>query len=424
MITEFVPLGSRGTFTLEDLRRYLGWNPWHFWGFAHSTLVPVNAKCSDLVFEYGYMNNDAAGRNHIRDRIDFVLRNLAEYLKYPVGDTWIEEIKSYPDFLVPALRPLRNAQPSSAWLTVQANYSKLISIGYRTLTAIGDIAVTYFDNDSDGIDEAFTLTTPVAAGTTAEQIVIYFSSGEIPFGEEQFSERYRVQPLKVSIAANVATIQGNSWLIGIPTNYEYTLTGEALDPTDGNNFPRTLWVGYELVEPDGTAVTNSQAYLEWESLPNWLTDYCCSSTSDDPASTGTIIARAGIRNHNAGIIYFGGAVYSATTGLFSQASWDYCSSPSRVCVRYRAGEKMTPDWKKVIADYVLAEMPKRLCACDTANKVLHDMQFDLARTDGAAGETYAQIDANHLANPFGTRRGQLKAWLHVERRLRTGFWKP
>ena len=61
------------------------------------------------------------------------------------------------------------------------------------------------------------------------------------------------------------------------------------------------------------------------------------------------------------------------------------------------------------AQLAAAEAKRRVCACREQNERLHDLQQDLT-LESTQTERYA-FPPEWLTNPFGTRRGHIKAWL-------------
>jgi hypothetical protein len=95
-----------------------------------------------------------------------------------------------------------------------------------------------------------------------------------------------------------------------------------------------------------------------------------------------------------------------------------------VTIRYKAGAEYqeigehnihSGDWQRSVAVLATARLVNRVCACDTANRRLWDWQFDRARAAGANDEQY-MLSETDLANPFGTRAGEIYAW-HKVRQL-------
>lgn len=56
--------------SLEQFRRVMGLQPFHFWSLADSVLMPVTANCNDLVHEYSWQGTDMSGRDDIRNALD------------------------------------------------------------------------------------------------------------------------------------------------------------------------------------------------------------------------------------------------------------------------------------------------------------------------------------------------------------------
>jgi ribosomal protein L9 len=88
-------------------------------------------------------------------------------------------------------------------------------------------------------------------------------------------------------------------------------------------------------------------------------------------------------------------------------------------------QAMARKFQTVVARLAMAELARPVCACESANRELHNWQFDLARSAGSNDETFGFISREDLANPLGTRRGAVFAWKQI-RNLRqtvgtTGF---
>jgi hypothetical protein len=90
-----------------------------------------------------------------------------------------------------------------------------------------------------------------------------------------------------------------------------------------------------------------------------------------------------------------------------------------VLVRYLAGFPLLADGQidrtlaRVVSRLAAAELGRPICACEWANKEIARWQVDLARSAGNNDDQYGAVSADDLANPFGTRRGQVEAWKYV-----------
>lgn len=421
--------------SLEEWREVLGFNPWHFWGFAGNTIARVTSNCNGLVFRYAWQNADAAGRENIRRAIETAEKRLPEYYGFNPAPLYQERTMPYPGYAHPERFWLQGqADFRDRWRSVRLEHDGYIQeIGLRTREAIAENAtVSYADLDGDGLNETFTVS---VAGTTLvpgqeTQVKVYFAEAQ-RFDGSGIGDRWEVRPVdQVNItAAGDLTIRGRAWLLGKPILYEgIQNTGQGLDPTDADNFAPLLDVYREYLDPDGTTITTSQAVLLWETLP-YPYDCCCTGAATsptDPASVGYLVARVGIRNADLGIVFPGAAIYDADAGTWSRRYLQTCWPPTRVTMRYksgyaREGYRMAAKMRYVVARFAAAELRRPICACDSANRELYEWQFDLARAAGKMDEQFRISEAD-LNNPFGTRRGEVFAWKEMQRlRILGGF---
>jgi len=119
-------------------------------------------------------------------------------------------------------------------------------------------------------------------------------------------------------------------------------------------------------------------------------------------------------------VTIGESVYDAASDSWALARnyGYYCRPPDRVIVRYRAGwptekGRVSIRFREAISALAAAELVRPICACESANRKLYDYQFDLSRSAGVNDEQYA-TSQDVLTNPFGTRRGHVRAWRAVE----------
>lgn len=414
---------------LETWRKIISYHPFHFYGLSNSSIAPVS-QCNDIVTKYGYQAANAAGRSEIIEAIQTAEDKLREYLRYSVGLHFVEETLQWPQFYETGIQNRSNMGADGRWNTVILREGKLDSIGKETLTLIQTVTLTYSDADGDGLNDTFTAT---SASTTTEtdidNIDIYFASAD-RLDNDSAGEAYKIAPVKKTINANgTITILGRSWLLVKPIKYEglNATQSNPLDPSTSANFVTTLEIYVHKADPNGTALTTSQAVLEWETLayPNYSD--CCGGASvvfpngsSDPASVYRAIARAGIRNAEIGEVNPAAASYDATTGLWAGVTWGLCTPPDRVTVRYRAGVpsqangEISHDMQVIVARLACAELSTRPTACDIANRELYRWQFDLSRAAGNNDEQY-RISNDDLNNPFGTRAGQVFAWKAVKK---------
>ncbi len=406
---------------LDTFRAFLGLPPWHVWGFAGG-IVPVNSKCSTLTYEYSWQGSDAAGRADVREAINEAENKLRDYLNY-------RPMPEYVDFaLVDWPRPYA-ANTGRGWdsdatgrrIAVQAPEGYVQAMGIELLTLIGTAtvaggALVYSAAFNPALQDTFTITLPYT-GTNPDEIAVYFSVGD-RFDDLAVGQRWRIEPIQVSISGGNVVIVGRKWLCGVPLLYENPVA-TALDPTNSTNFVTSLDVYQRTTDGSGNSVTTAQATLVYETGNcGGCWGRCCCSTgtsSSDPGTVGEVIARAGIRDGTLGLITPAAATYDPTTLAWSSAwccSASYCD-PDRVKLRYLAGwplinGQMDRNFQQVVARLAAAELKRRICACREGNEKLHDLQQDLT-LESTQSERYA-VAQEDLSNPFGTRRGHVQAW--------------
>lgn len=421
---------------LDLFRKQMNFNPWHFWGFASSSKVPVTSATNKPLKQYAWQQADELGRDEMLHAIETAEEKIRNLLHFSPAPHFVDDdMIPYPRPADTRLRYGASIDSHGQWLSVQLKEGYIQQAGVETRTLISaGVAVVYSDADGDGLNDTFTLTVATTV-TNVDQIAVYIATADRLDGAS-VSEQWRIQPVVVSISAGVATIKGRAWLLAKPIlqGFEGITSPSDLDPTVAANFVTTLDVYRRYTNPDGTTTATSQAKLIWETAP--YPDYaiCCgcagSSTNPgtDPAAMAEAVARVGLRNALYGIVSAGEAVYNTTTAIWSSVSWSNCSQPSRILVRYNAGvplvdQQMDSRYQVIVARLAAAELSDRAGYTDRSNHWLSHWQFDLARSAGANDEQYS-ISQDDLNNPFGTRRGQVDAWKRVSTLLQIRGFLP
>jgi hypothetical protein len=308
------------------------------------------------------------------------------------------------------------------------------AVGIEQLTLIQAAApIVYSDLDGDGYEETFTIGPIATAITDARQIALYFAAAD-RFDGSALGERWRVQPITVTLSGGTVTITGARWLLVKPIRYEGVSIAQ-LNPATAANFVTTADVYQRATNAAGTTTDTSQATLIWETDPG---AGCCgadvsgsaySGSPFDPAATARAVGRVGIRDELHGIVTPAESTYNAATGTWSSLNWSICAEPDSVIVRYLAGYPLDDDgqfarrWQTIVARLAAAELARPICACEGANKELYSWQFDLSRAAGVNDEQYA-TSQEILNCPFGTRRGHVYAWKQVQNLRQTRGFLP
>lgn len=410
---------------LDTFRRLLGLHPYHFWGLAGERVVPINAKCSGLTFEYSWQGSDAAGRDDVRQAIARAEQKLAAYVGYAPAPRFVETAPiAWPSYFQQSLVRGRDRDGAGLRVAVQApeGYIQQMGIESRTLigqATVGDGTLVYSDAFTSGVNDTFTITLPYA-GSDPSAIAVYITAADRPDGAP-LGERWRISPVQVQINGGNVVIVGRRWLCVRPLLYERP-AAQAIDPSVAANFATALDVYARTVDGNGATVGSCQAALVYETSDcgGWGRSYCtCSpTTTTDPGTVGEVIARAAVRDQRLGLIYAAAAVYNHETGAWSDLGCSTCyAQPNRVILRYLAGYpadsqgQMDAAWAEIVTYLAAAELKTRVAACQDVNARLFELQQDMA-LQSTQTERY-QVAPADLANPFGTRRGHILAWRAV-----------
>lgn len=418
------------TLTLSEWYEIMGINPWHGFQLSNAT-IPLDSKCNTLVYERAWLDADRIGRREIRRAINRAEELIYQYVGYWPSKRYRELTIEYPRLGNHVLTRRGNYDPSGRWISLVLPEGHVHQLGYLNSSTAITADVDFSDLDGDGIYETATVEVEVPSGTLDSEVVVQFLAEDIGTLPESPDIPFR----DISIVGTTATITFDSWNMVKPIKYQ-GVKAVALNP-DSFHAPNPgqghqghqhsvyvmaseVNVFRRRVDPTGTTQDTCHATFIWESEPWPIWSRCCynlpNSQTNDPAALRYAIARGGIRNSSAGIIYLGDAIYDSESQTWSgKVDWNTCRPPDRVHVRYEAGSTDNA-WKTVVARLAAAELTRPICACANANKELAEWQWDLSR-QGGADEVYSS--PQDLTNPLGARRGHIHAWRTIQRLQRT-----
>lgn len=415
---------------LESWRQIMQFHPFYFFGLADSTLLKPYEGCSPLTRQYAWQNSDAASRSEIAAAIATAEQRLFDEVDFWPAPAYTSQTVPWP----------WQSSTWGRWWNVPLDTQYIQAAGVEALSAISAAsAVTYSDSDSDGYMDTFTVGPVATTVTDPSEIALYFAAADRFDGPDfstDVSERWRVQPIRVSISGGNVTIKGPAWLLVKPIAYEgvTNIGANGLAPATAASTPTHYATAVDVyrryTDTAGTTQATAQAAIIWETRPchGWWCCDSCSCGSDpnyggsvsDPAATAVALGRVGLRDAGNGIVSLGVASYNTATGVWSESSIPACNPPDRAIIRTLSGYplaangQMDPFWQTIVARFAAAELARPICGCDDANRELYRWQFDLARTSGAGDEAYGAISQEDLNNPFGTRRGHVFAWRAIQ----------
>lgn len=420
---------------LETWRDRIGYHPWHFWGMA-GPKVPILSACNTWVKQHSWQTGDTMGREDIIKAIISAEVKMTQILNYSPAPRYREAMFSWPRYPKEDIYRYGYAGGDGRWITIRLPEGYIEGVGIQKYDMIQENAiVVYSDQDGDGLNETFTITTPAQTLTQNQsQVEIFFTSAD-RLDNEPTGVRWQIRPIRTRIdpVTGVVTITGRSWLLARPILYE-GFGNDAIDPNVCANFAEMVNVYWRHTWMDGQTYLDCQAALVWETppYPQWASWSLPAPAGLDPAGVAYAIARVGVRDAQNGVVSLGEAVYDPISKTWQAIPW-YAGAykykpPDRVVIRYHAGYptdqfgNMQAKMSEIVYPLAAAQLTRRICACESASRALYDFQFDLSRTAGSGDEAYGMMSRDDLSNPFGTKRGEVRAWKQIknERQLR-GF---
>jgi hypothetical protein len=405
----YVPDRTGTLLPLDEWRRIMQLHPWHFWQLANN-VIPLTSSCFPLTLEHAWQNAQAVGRAEIVEAIISAERKFHQVFGFSPSPR-----AEYDEVQVQMYYDRRNTYLSSAdaqgrWLALNTLSKKIMNVGKLGLSFIGTSAVSYSDIDGDGLSEMFTLSISTSI-TDPDQIAVYFSSADrYDSGNgNEICDRWRVQPVSVSIASGTATIKGRAWTVVKPVKYQGYSQNE-IDPFAASNFVSTLDVYQRAVD------TTVQGDFVWETSPSDDCETCdVSDNTLDPSAVATLNARYVVRDSDIGTLAGEVAYYDDSCDEWITNGWPVAYAPERARIHYTAGYplergQMAEQMKIIVARLAAAELAQPVCGCDSSNRQLAHWQQDLSRQSGAQDADTYQVAFEDLSNPFGTRRGHVFAW--------------
>ncbi len=401
---------------LDTWAKIMQINPAHFNGATLGTVMPDNGGCPNGWAQYSWMAQGRTSREELAQAIHEAEWEIARVIGYPVSPTWItNEPHPYPKIFMPDAIGYGGKNVAGQHKCIKAKWGKIGSGGRRALTIVKlAAAVTLTDADGDGVNETATVFWPTTL-TDACAIKVYFAghSGEL---------EWEVRPARTKvISAGVFTATFWVWQL-IETTLWEALPTEAdfasVDASIGTNVVNTVDIYYEY--NDTTAV---QSMFYWEGEPS--TNFYCSCGSPTCVHCGhtTQDGCLTVRNVDAGLVVPAPATYDEVDGAWESTSWTVCHDPDLVNIWYYAGEQsdaylagtscepMPFYLQQAVAWLATARLERPLCDCANVVALFDDLRRDFA--DTARDITGHNLTLGLLDNPFGTRKGEVKAWQRI-----------
>lgn len=373
---------------LDRLRESISYNPYHFWQLADEQIVPVTSACNTVVREFAYQSADGAGRNEIRTAISKAEDKFHTYLGYWTRPAYIQETIQVGCFL-----HFSSPLGYGAGLYNHYNYTspllelsnkKIRSIGTEVQTLLGTASVGYEDLDGDDLEETFVI---IFADSTSDPalVQIAFRASDC-LSTWTLDQRY-IAPVSVT-RLDAATLQvtGPAWLMVPPKKYSGFIAAP-LDPALDTTFAAVV-----------------ELYLTTVSTVNGAT----LNYFDSSFAAHTLALEALVSSPETGLVQ----LYNPTEDPLVCGCNNRNDYPQTITINYRAGAD-PGDFDEYVVHLALAELRRKVCACEDANREIYSWQLDLAMPI-QAGMHPIKLTPEDNANPVGTRAGQIEAWHRIQ----------
>ena len=416
------------TNTLLGIHRYakiLGINPAHFAGGAGGTVFPVmNNACEDVWPRYSWQASDRVSHEELALEIHNAERDIAAVLGYFPAPTWIEEeVQPYPRYHRRDAYNVGMSNVRGQLKSLKLRWGKFIQGGVRAVsqteftipTPTVGAGLTYLDTNTDGfIDTARIITATTL--TNVYDIKVYFAG-------LNGAQAWEIRPIRSKvIALGTLTIEIDPWLMidpdalaALPTTAGFAAINlDAVLPAIGD-YVDEVDLFYEHNDS-----TEPGAILYWEQEPSLQCSACagvgcaaCSFSSQD----GCIH----VRDTERGFVAVTPGTYDEDIGAWRRIGPSVCRDPDQIKLYYYGGEQ-SDEWlsgisidplshymAQAIAWMVTARLERPFCACSNVTSLGNHLKEDLSLSTDQ-GRFISNIT---LSNPFGTRRGEVQAWMRV-----------
>jgi len=408
--------------TLLPLDRYadiMGITPMHFNGATaegtDGAMFPSGSSCSDVWYQYSWQRADQVGRDDLARAIRTAEIDIAKQLGYWPAPTWMEsEAVRYPRYHRRDLYRANMKNVRGQFTSVDLRWGKFIQGGRRISDLNTVEAVDYDDADLDGFNETATVTAIIAdADATLCEIKVYHEGHD---GDAQWEIRPRRSG---TLVAGTFTATFWSWQFILPALLSALPVGaapQAIDISTDANF--VVSVEVRRTYNDHTA---SHGTLFWEKQPSGCPS--CGGLGCPACAFDTQSLCLHVRDTDLGRAVLVPSSYDTDSGYWVEQAQSVCRDPDQAAVNYYAGEQSDeylagytcdplPHYiAEAIAWLATARLERPFCACGVLTALADDLRRDLTIT--GTDKTSWFVPEVVLDNPFGTRLGEVKAWMRI-----------
>ncbi len=411
-------MARASTPTLLALDRWaeiLGINPAHFNEAVGVDIMPQTSACKDVYWQHAWQAAGQVSREEIAREISIAEREIAEAINFWPAPVWHEGV------MVRYTHPHRREYAGTGlniqykYKDVQLPYGKFINGGRRAVESVGLAeVVVYSDEDGDGYDETATIT--VATALTQACDVKVYTEGK------NGDPSWEIRP------ARSKTISGGNfvavywaWQMINPDLWE-TLPVQV--QPEAEDLDDAIYVATVDIYREYNDTARAQCVFFWERDPG------CTTCGGVGCLACQQVAQQGclhMRDRDQGLAVPVPGTYDATAAGWQEAELICARDPDQLKVWYYSGEisnrymqgfecdPLSDIWASTITELSTARLSRPLCSCNNVTRLAHFFQADLAQAS-PDGDSFT-LGNDDLDNPFGTRRGEVRAWRRCSRLL-------
>ena len=413
---------ERLPYTLLAPARYaqiMGITPPHFWQASSPTIF--RDSCKGVWYQHDWQTANQVSREQLCYALLAAEDEIATVLGYYPAPKWIS--KEMHDYSQHYRRELygNGRDVRGQFKSLSTRWGRFIQAGRRAVTLVGNsTAVTYSDPDGDGYKERATITVVGITTTDACELKVYF---EDKAGHPDWEIR---PPKSKALSGGTLTVIFDSWLLINPDLQEvYPDTDNPIEPI--NLLTESNYVANVDVYREYTDSTVASAEFSWQPKPgSGLFSVTCPSCGGSGCAACENTTQDGclhIRDVNLGIVVPTPATYDNAEAQWTGDTWTECREPDTVKFWYYAGEldekylqgtncePLSQWFAQAIAWLTTARLDRDVCGCSNVIDLVKDLRRDLAYSEPEGGSYLTSEEA--LNNPFGTKLGEVKAWMRI-----------
>lgn len=375
---------------IHEWAKRMGLNPIHFAGGYISGFFGGQQVCSRSWPRFAWQSHSHISHDDVARALLDAEETIEENLKINVAPAWRTETHGYPRYK--KIHRTNALDLTGRRPAIQMNRGHVIEVGEETRTYLGQVEVSYQDNDGDGLYELAYLN--LDTDYSPQELELYPANyGFHKSFQIRWPRYYRAMDGEISYVIDF-------WLMLKPDATAYIPTDDPLsdmpDMADVSNFITHVDV-YRV-----TSNTSGSVTFTWEPEPH-----------EESAGPTTTTGSAIVRDGGAGLV-----APTFPNGLTKL-------SPDKVTLSYRsglvsesyaAGTSLDP-MDEYLADAVFhlatARLHRDICGCSNAQALSESLRADMALS--SAQGNFLAVSDTIQDNPFGTRRGEWLAYKQVLR---------